>query len=99
MCFGAGALCVNAPCSPFLRLRQHGPKSKRVTLEGVLGKSNIGPLYYTSGPDTYMLQSWTEVSCGEESAYYFFVTTDCGAAPMIEYIGSSFVCTRCSPQQ
>lgn len=99
LCFGFLEICASAPCSPFLLIRNHASPGKRVTIQGVLGKSELGLHSYRTSSDTTLLRAWNEVSCGEESEYYFFVETECAGGNKVELITGAFNCTPCLAQQ
>lgn len=96
LCFAFASSCANAPCSPFLRLRNHASPGRRVTLQGVIGKSRLGLQSHTTGPDTQLLATWTEVGCGEESSYSFTIETDCGSTKKVEVVSGAFSCSVCA---
>jgi hypothetical protein len=97
LCFGYGLGCMEVPCTPFLRLRNHGTEGDPVWVTGAIGNTRYGPVRFRSGSDTTVYAGYTEVKCNIEcSPYSFEVRTACEPEEHLERVEGSFACTSCN---
>jgi hypothetical protein len=98
-CFAFGELCMTSPCTPWIQINNHSQSSLGCLIEGRMGGLFYGPVRFDSGSTTVLFQGYTEMKCGSNMGYFFYVTTHCpGSADQIEYISGEFECSSCLPQ-